>query len=253
MKQMTQVAVLGEPVIEESQTSPSSCLRATLLTGLCVFMLIVVAYRLVGFSINRSDVAEYINWSHNLLGFKGFASHLPGYPASLAVGRLVTLGLLGDAVFAQAICLGFWGVGVVLAWLLLRRLAPEIADIGALLIGLFPFVGVSMAAFPYADIPAFSAFLAACLAGTSGWPWTFAALTVGGLLMHQALYPFYLLLALWCWWKRKVSLIHPLACCLPFAAYYVAGELAQNDAFWVLKYHSKTHQDPCLSSLHVVG
>ncbi len=215
-------------------------LSTVLLIGFAAFFFIALGYRVFGFSVDRSDAAEYIRWSHHLFSFDAFASHLPGYPAFIALGRVLTLGLLGDAVVAQLVCLAFWGLGVVVSFKLAEELAPQMAGTAALLFGLFPLVGISYAVFPIADVPAATIFTGACLVGLRGQGWLFAAITAVGLLVHQALYPFYLLLGIWCLTNRRISLSQFLSSGVPFVGYYVAGAVAHSDPAWVLHYHTKT-------------
>jgi hypothetical protein len=236
---------VGEGCSSESQRDHLR-LSNVLLVGFATFVFIALGYQVLGFSVNRSDAAEYIRWSHHLLSFDAFASHLPGYPALIALGRILTLGLLGDAVVAQLVCLGFWGLGVWLSFKLAEGLAPDAARAAALLFGCFPLVGISYAVFPIADVPAAAIFIGACLVGLRGQGWLFAAITAVGLFIHQALYPFYLLLGIWCLMNRRISLTQFLFSGVPFVVYYIAGAVAHSDPAWVLHYHTKT-------TLKVVG
>jgi hypothetical protein len=191
--------------------------------------------------VNRSDVADYIRWSRDLISYQSFPSHMPGYPASIALARILTLGWIGDVVLAQGICLASWWIAAILAWKVAKQLVPVIADTAMLLFSLFPFVGVTMAAFPIADAPAYALFLGACLAALRRRAWAFALITSLGLLVHQAFYPFYFLLAIWCLVNRRISLIQFGASGVPLVLYYVAVAIAKGNPNWVLEYHQDTH------------
>jgi hypothetical protein len=226
--------------VEQRRVAGNWQLSNVLLVGFGTFLLIALGYQVLGFSVNRSDAAEYIRWSHHLLSFDAFASHLPGFPALIALARILTFGLLGDAVVAQLVCLAFWGLGVWLSFKLAEVLAPEVADVAALLFGCFPLVGITYAAFPIADIPAAAIFIGACVAALRGRGWLFAGITGLGLLIHQALYPFYLFLGIWSLMNRRISLTQFLLSGVPFVAYYVAGAVSHSDPAWVLHYHTAT-------------
>jgi len=56
------------------------CSRRLFTWACCCSCLIVLVYRLLDFSVDRSDVADYIRWSHDLTSYHSFPSHMPGYP-----------------------------------------------------------------------------------------------------------------------------------------------------------------------------
>ena len=227
--------------MRDTEQTNKSPLAPPLYLGLLVFLLILLGYRLLDFSVNRSDVADYIRWSRDLASYRSFPSHMPGYPVSLALARVLTLGWIGDVVLAQGICLASWWLAAVLAWRVGKQLAPETADTGVLLFSLFPFVGVTMAAYPIADAPAYALFLGACLAALRRRACAFALITSLGLLVHQAFYPFYLLLAVWCLLNNRISLMHFGVSGIPLVIYYVAIAIAEGNPNWILEYHRHAH------------
>jgi hypothetical protein len=208
--------------------------------GTAVFLGVVVGYRVVGFNVLRSDVAEYVNWSRNLAGHS-YPSHMPGYPALIALVRWGTFGLISDLALAQGICLLGWSGAVVLFCHILRSLAAEAKEIGVLCYALAPFVGVFYTAYPIADIPAHAVFLAAVWCAVQARWWMFAGATAAGLLIHQAFYPFYFLLALVCLFSRGMKWIHLAASAVPFCFYYAWMAVSRGDANWMLHYHGTTH------------
>ena len=211
--------------------------------GTVVFLGIAIGYQAIGFSVLRSDVADYVNWSHNLAA-RSYPSHMPGYPALIALTRLLTFNLIGDAALAQGICLLFWGAGVFLTSQILQSLAPETKEVGTLIYALAPFVGVSSAAYPLADIPAHAFFLGAVYSAVKTRWWAFALVTALGLMIHQAFYPFYLLLALVCLFSRGMKWTCLVASGVPFAIYYVWMAALRGNVNWILAYHEKTHLAP---------
>jgi len=213
--------------------------------GTVVFLAILLGYQAIGFSVVRSDVAEYISWSQNLaLATRAFASHMPGYPALLAAARLLTIHLIGSALLAQAICFLFWVAAVFLTSQILQILAPETKEVGTLIYAFAPFVGVCYTAYPLADIPAHAFFLGALWAALHARWWAFALVTAAGLMIHQAFYPFYFLLALVCLFSRGMKWWHLVASGVPFAAYYLWMAWSRADLNWILAYHTKTHLTP---------
>ena len=208
--------------------------------GTVVFLGIVLGYQAIGFSVVRSDVAEYLNVSHNLAAHS-YPSHMPGYPALIALTRLLTFNLIGDAALAQGICFLFWGAAVFLTYKILQSLAPETKEVGTLIYALAPLVGVSSAAYPLADIPAHAFFLGAVYAAVQARWWAFALVTALGLMIHQAFYPFYLLLALVCLFGRGMKWYHFVTSGIPFTVYYAWMAVSLGNANWILAYHGKTH------------
>jgi len=59
--------------------------------------------------------------------------------------------------------------------------------------------------------------------------------------VHQAFYPFYLLLAIWCLAHRRLSVVQFGASGIPLILYYVTMAIAQRNPNWVLEYHGRSH------------
>ena len=211
--------------------------------GVIVFLGIACSYQFAGFSVLRSDVLGYVEWSYDLAA-QSFASHMPGYPAFIAFARFLTFNTIGDAALAQGICLCFWGGAVVLTYRILEVLAAETKVIGTLIYALAPLVGVSSTAYPLADVPAHAVFLGALYCAVRERWWVFAMATALGLMIHQAFYPFYLLLALVCLFSRGMKWTHLIVSGIPFVIYYVWMATVRGEANWILTYHGKTTIEP---------
>ena len=246
----SQEAVVGETCSAKTNGCPQtteSSLVPPLCMGLLVFAFILVSYRILHFSVYRSDVADYINWSHHLLSYQSYPSHMPGYSAILALARTLTFGWVGDMVLARGICLTSWCLAVFLAWEITRQLAPEATHTGVLLYGLFPCVGVTIAAYPIADALSYTLFLAATFAALRKRGWAFALITSFGLLVHQAFYPFYLLLAIWSLVNHRITFTHFVFSGIPLLVYYTIVAVAENNPNWVIEYHLHTHLEASAS------
>ncbi len=216
-------------------------LKPTLAIGGLSFFGIVVAYQIIGVDVLRSDMESYVNWSYQLGHHVGFASHMPGYPALIALARGITNRLVSDTALAQIICLISWVVAAGLACELLRQLAPKASRIGVLAYALAPFVGVFLAVFAVAEMVAFPFLLGATLAVVRGRGWWFAILTAFGLLVHQAFYPFYFLVGLAGIQRGQLKWVQFLSSGSLFALYYVAVAVSLGSANWIVAYQSATH------------
>jgi hypothetical protein len=205
--------------------------------GTFSWLAIVLYWRRVGFSIYRSDLRDYIAWSYHLTRHAE-PTHMPGYPFLLFAGRFITFHIFSDAFVAQ--CLGYltWICGLFLARAILERVAPPTLHIGLLLYGLFPLLGVVAAADPGADLLAYVAVLSALLFAIDGRYGAFAAAAGAGLLVHQAYYPCFAILALACV-SKGMRWRYALASGVPFAAYYLAIAHQKNDINWMLSFYPK--------------
>jgi len=212
----------------------------TLMTGGVLTLLIVVVYGMVGFSVLRSDVGGYAAWSHDLAGRSG-GWHLPGYPLIIACVRWVTLGWVSDVVLMRGICLAAWVVGVLLVDRFFSRESPGLRAVGTLVWGLYPFVGVTNVAYPLADQPACTAFVAAVVLAREGR--MAGSMVAGGigLLVHMALWPFVLCFAVACVVSRRLAWWQVVVMGLPLAAYYGAMAWRAGDLWWFFRIHYRVN------------
>src|SRR5688572_18095883 len=121
-----------------------------LLTGIATFCAIAVYFRSTGFDVVRSDALHYLEWSRRFWVVET-GTHFPTYPFLLWLFRSVTLGLLDGANLLQTVALISWTGGAVVAGQILQHLNPGSRHTGVALFGLFPFVGVTYAAYPVGD------------------------------------------------------------------------------------------------------
>lgn len=210
----------------------------TTLLGSATWLLIVIGYRMIGFSVDIGDVHGYIRWSYHLPRHVDYPSHMPAFPALILMARLFTFHQIADAALAQVIVYSSWLIGVFLARQILQRIAPQATVPGLLLFGLFPMVGVASAAYPDAMLLGYACALGAMLLALQKRWWSFTATTAVGLLVHQAFYSFYLALALVCFFWMGMRWRHLVACGIPFTIYYVAVAVSRGDANWILGYYA---------------
>ncbi|WP_298002675.1 MULTISPECIES: hypothetical protein [Anaerolinea] len=139
----------------------------------------------------QSDVLDY--WNNSLSWKTPYHSfHVPGYPLLIALFRLVTFGLLQPVFLMTGINLiSFLGSAVVLVQIFKKMgLDAQISNLGVLLFGLWPFVGLTYTVVPLADIPAIFFFLAGFLFLISKRMF-FAGLFFGiSLITHKAMWLF---------------------------------------------------------------
>jgi hypothetical protein len=221
------------------QGTANAFLWPPLVLGTLVFLGIVIGYRCLGFSVLRGDPREYFLWSSDLWHHRGFGTHMPGFPALLALARLLTMDLMDGQTLLQTVAFVSWLGGLLLADRILDRLAPEARGFGLLWYALAPLVGVATASFPYADGPAYAFFLAALLAALHARWWLMAGITSLGLLNHQSFYPFYFCLALVCVTTRGMRWFHMAASGVPFLAYYIVIALQRRNPNWIVAEHAK--------------
>jgi len=207
-----------------------------LVLGGVIWLAIILYWQHVGFSIfDRGDVYTYMDWSYHL-NRHADACHMPGYPALLLVGRLVTLHLMPDTFVAQCLGLLTWVCGLFLARAVLARIASDTIRVGLMVFGLFPLLGVWSAADPVADLLAYAVALAALLFALENRFGAFACATGAGLMVHQAFYSFNAFLGAACV-AKGMRWRYLLLCGVPFTAYYLFIAAQRGDINWIMSYH----------------
>ena len=160
-----------------------------LAVGTGVWVSLVVAYRLVGFSVGVSDVKEYIDWSYHLDVHGPFLMHMPGFPAAIWAGRTLSLGLVPDTVIVQLIGYASWVLGLLIVYDLLSRSSPGFRTLGTTLFAFAPIGGVFYASFTAFEVLALTLVFAAVWAGMRRRQWTLILVVGYGLVLHQAYWP----------------------------------------------------------------
>jgi hypothetical protein len=209
--------------------------------GTCIFLITAWGYQAAGFSVDINDVETYIAWSYDISVHSSYESHMPGYPAIILAGRLLTFGLLPDALLAQVLCYVFWIASVILANEILKMWAPSVKPLALLCFALAPLVGVSYVAFPTSECVARAFVLAALLAALHQRWNLFLPIVAMGLFIHQAYYPVYFILALSCVLSKRMSWFYFVASGVPLVAYYIYVAWSKADPNWFLAGHQKMH------------
>jgi hypothetical protein len=209
--------------------------------GAAVWLGIVAGYHWMGYSIYRSDLKGYIDWSYHLNRHSDYPSHMPGFSAVILLARILSFHVVADTLLAQIVGYLCWAAALVCAGRILKRIAPETELLGLFLFGFFPLIGVSSAADPVADPLAYVCALGAIWCALEKRWQPLAWITAAGLLVHQAFYPFFLALGLVCVLSEGMHWRYFLASGIPFVLYYIAIALQKGDANWILGYHQVAH------------
>jgi len=124
---------------------------------------ITIAFYLGGFlqyDFFRSDVLGY--WQDSLTWQTPFHPfHVPGYPWIVATIRGITFGVLNPVILMMGINLTAFLTSAFLVYQIIQAGgdSDELATVGTLLFGLWPFVGLTSTVVPLADMPAMLFFL----------------------------------------------------------------------------------------------
>ena len=195
----------------------------------------------VEFSVFRSDVKHYIDWSHGLFEFGGFESHMPGFSALIALMRILTFGLFSDVTVARIVAYIAWLSSIFIIREILKISSPKFTNFGIALFSFFPFVTQSYIAYPLTETTARCVFLAAFLSMLQKRWFTFTLFVSLGLLIHQAFWPCYLFLTFVCVFQYRMKWICAIGSVLPLAAYYVYMAIVLNSWNWIYSGHSRMH------------
>lgn len=112
------------------------------------------------FDFLRSDVLGY--WQDSLAWKTPFQPfHVPGYPLTIALLRGITFGVPSAIGLMMSINLVTFLTSAYLVYRILNisGATDELATMGILLFGLWPFVGLTYTVYPLADMPAMFLFL----------------------------------------------------------------------------------------------
>jgi len=207
-----------------------------IITGAAICAAIAITYHVLGFSVIRSDVRGYADWSHHLFEHR-VKYHLPGYPTLIALSRVLTLGWVGDAVLMQGLAFICWVISLRVLSLTLEKVSPESKRLGLLLFGLYPFVGVAYIVYPIADILASLLLIGAFYCALRKLWWPFVLIAAYGLLVHKALWPFLFLLMLACMVWMGMPRWHLALAGAPLAIYYLIMTPPGKNPLWILRWH----------------
>jgi hypothetical protein len=217
------------------------------LIGVALFFVIVAVFWATDTSVLQSDEAGYSAqsyewWRANV--------HLPGYAVLLWILRQGTLGIIGDAALLQVISLAAWCGSLYIFLQIAAIVNPGASRLGAVLYGLFPFVGITYVAWPRVDSVAHLALVYGVLClFRQDWPRLMLALAVM-LLMQKALWPFALTISLVAWW-RGFPLWRILAAGAPLAIFWLAVAAGGAGLLWIIAVDLKVNL-PSQSSLPIL-
>ncbi len=222
-----------------------------LVTGLFAWVAIQVFFRAVGFDVIRSDVAEYVEWSHHWWRIETL-THIPGYPIVIWVVRLLSAGTLPDEVLFPGVALACWAAGVYAVDRIFLERFPDGRLIGTVAYALFPFVGLTYVAYPVSDALA-GALLAfdvlALLREQWGW---FAVCLAAGSVVHKALWPTWALICLPLLLQKRMPWWVLLVGSVPILSWVAWGYQSQSGLWWVrnhVDHHLTYHQLPVFDGL----
>jgi len=136
-----------------------------------------------------------------------------------------------------AISFAAWVFGLVLMTRILEEVAPDFLEVGVLVYGVFPLVGITNVAGPLADTTGQTLFLAAFYATQRNWKWAFIAATAMGLIVHMVLWPFLFLLSITWLIRRRLAIWHVLLSGAPLALYYILIAVGSGDWLWFFRRH----------------
>jgi hypothetical protein len=208
--------------------------------GIGIFVAIAIFFKVVGLSLIQSDVRDYLVWSNEWWHVQD-PFHLPVYPVLIWLARGLTFGLLPDGMAMQFVSLLGWCASVYFVAKTLEFLRVKGRHWAVALYALFPFVGVSYAAWPISDSIAHAALAAAVyfLYRREWWPLT-ATLALS-LLIHKALWPFALGIAIVGVWRHGYPLTHFVLSGVPLVIYWLIGVFNGEQLSWMV--HSNLHKE----------
>lgn len=213
--------------------NPRKELLTLLAVALVSWLVGYVFLSIIDLDVMVSDVKSYWEDSQTLVQ-KIHRFHQPGYPFVIAVLHSV-LPALDPVILLHLIALGAWLAGMAVMYLLLNRVAGEMAWYGALAFGLFPLVGLSNTLYPLSDALA-GLVLLLCLYGY--FTKRRLLLVVGiaaSLMVHKALWPMLGMLVLISFVEKRLSVIDVVLSGTPLLIYWLMGAQQFSDYFWIVR------------------
>ena len=213
---------------------PTKCDMMVIAVSALGYALLALYIHITGFNVVASDCVMYNRWSH---AWWEFAAHtqLPLYPFLLWVFRSLTFDLLSDGALMQAVALLFAAGSYFYVYKILRQYLPAAHNIGFVVFGLYPFVGLWFAFDPRADTLAVFCLTAALYYSLGGNWRVFALCLAAALMSHKAIWPFAVLLAADAIWRKKCPVVWPLVALLPLVGYWVWGLYHGQGLLWLVR------------------
>lgn len=216
-------------------------------------MLLLIGYTTIAFYLGgflqydflRSDVLGY--WQDSLawqMPFHPF--HVPGYPLIIAMTRGVTLGVFNPVILMMGINLLAFLASAFVVYKIIQTggAGDEIATIGVLSFGLWPFAGLTSTVVPLADIPALFFFLTGLYLLLRSHRLSAALLLSLSLVTHKAMWIFVGLLIIvdFIYHKEFISkrnLLFIGILVLPMATLWIAGSFYHHSTTWLFSSNLK--------------
>ncbi len=210
-------------------------------------LLLIISYMLVAayfiwflqFNFLKGDVLDY--WKDSLAWQTPYHPfHVPIYPLAIAFVRGVTFGIFSPVVIMIGINFSSFLAGAVFVYriILVGGAKSEYAALGTLLFGMWPFVGLTYAVNPQADLPAIALFLGG-LSFLQRSDRLRAAIFLGlAIVTHKAMWPFIaLLVAADCVYRKEYlsvqnAVLMAVMIC-PLGLLWFAGSFHHHSYTWL--------------------
>lgn len=228
-----------------------------LLVTLCGVAVVLGYWRIIGFSVYTSDVANY--WSDSVHWRDPFSQfHVPGYALILTVVRSATGDVIPPTGLMTLVTVTALLSGVHATYTLASHtgLSRRVSLSAASAFGLWPFVGVTYAAFPVSDPvalalllwgvvfllrerPALAGLAFGLTAVTHKALWPAVGLLVAGQLVGSA--------------RRRAGIVIAGVAAVPLLAYWVYGIASGHSAAWLMSTSAEDAARPAgHRALHVL-
>jgi hypothetical protein len=212
-----------------SRTLPAIVASATALTIYAVWL-----FADLSFDPMRGDVQAY--WDRSMALWPPFDPWWPpGYPLVLAAARTVTFNALTPAALMLTVSTVAYLASVVAVVRICSVVGVREPLLPALVFAVYPFVGLSEAAYPRADMVA-TALLAGCVLAFERQQFrTLAGCAALALIVHKALWFFVPPLLVVAWLRHRDARVMLAAALLPAAIWIVGGAWHHRDALWFVR------------------
>jgi hypothetical protein len=198
-------------------------------TALAIYVIWLFAD--LSFDPMRDDVQAY--WDRSIALWPPFDPWWPpGYPLILAAARTVTFNLLTPAALMLTVSTVAYLASVAAVVRICSVVGVREPLLPALVFAVYPFVGLSEAAYPRADMVA-TALLAGCiLAFECKQVRTLAGCAALALIVHKALWFFVPPLLVLAWVRHRDARVMLAAALLPAAIWIAGGAWHHGDVLW---------------------
>jgi hypothetical protein len=209
-----------------SRTLPAIVASATALTIYVVWL-----FTDLSFDPMRGDVQAY--WDRSVTLWPPFDPWWPpGYPLILAAARTVTFNALTPAALMLTVSTVAYLASVVAVVRTCSVVGVREPLLPALVFAVYPFVGLSEAAYPRADMVA-TALLAGCVLAFERRQFrTLAGCAALALIVHKALWFFVPPLLVVAWARHRDARVMLAAALLPAAIWIAGGAWHHQDPLW---------------------